>query len=157
MPYLLVKRLLLIIRNRNLWLILKKILVTSRDNGLTPFPAKPLVFNMMNEKLKDKVVAIELAGNNILLVNDNDNFKNELISLGFEKVEPYYSISMPIDDVEKRAALFQKLMEIGTLFSNGRDWSPSEIVRYYRDKGLIEGDYLRIVWRNEQDFDITTE
>lgn len=42
MPYLLVKRLLLIIRNRNLWLILKKILVTSRDNGLTPFPAKPL-------------------------------------------------------------------------------------------------------------------
>lgn len=39
---------------------------------------------MMNEKLKDKVVAIELAGNNILLVNDNDNFKNELISLGFE-------------------------------------------------------------------------
>ena len=106
---------------------------------------------MMNEKLKDKVVAIELAGNNILLVNDNDNFKNELISLGFEKVEPYYSISMPIDDVEKRAALFQKLMEIGTLFSNGRDWSPSEIVRYYRDKGLIKGDYLRIVWRNEQD------
>lgn len=48
-------------------------------------------------------------------------------------------------------------MEIGTLFSNGRDWSPSEIVRYYRDKGLIKGDYLRIVWRNEQDFDITTE
>lgn len=112
---------------------------------------------MMNEKLKDKVVAIELAGNNILLVNDNDNFKNKLISLGFEKVEPYYSISMPIDDVEKRAALFQKLMEIGTLFSNGRDWSPSEIVRYYRDKGLIKGYYLRIAWRNEQDFDITTE
>lgn len=124
---------------------------------LTAASCKPLVFNMMNEKLKDKVVAIELAGNNILLVNDNDNFKNELISLGFEKVEPYYSISMPIDDVEKRSALFQKLMEIGTLFSNGRDWSPSEIVRYYRDKGLIKGDYLRIVWRNEQDFDITTE
>ena len=35
-----------------------------------------LVFNMMNEKLKDKVVAIELAGNNILIANDNDNFKN---------------------------------------------------------------------------------
>lgn len=42
----------------------------------------------MNEKLKDKVVAIELAGNNILIANNNDNFKNELISLGFEKVEP---------------------------------------------------------------------
>ena len=118
---------------------------------------RTLVFNMMNEKLKDKVVAIELAGNNILIANNNDNFKNELISLGFEKVEPYYSISIPVDDVEKRAVLFQKLMELGTLFSNGKDWSPSEIVRYYRDKGLIKGDYLRIAWRNKQDFDITTE
>ena len=27
---------------------------------------------MMNEKLKDKVVAIELAGNNILIANNND-------------------------------------------------------------------------------------
>ena len=47
----------------------------------------------MNEKLQDKVVAIELAGNNIFIANDNDNFKNELISIGFEKVGPYYSLS----------------------------------------------------------------
>ena len=107
----------------------------------------------MNEKLQDKVVAIELAGNNIFIAN----FKNELISIGFEKVGPYYSISMPTDDVEKRAVLFQKLIEIGTLFSDGKDWSPSEIVRHYRDKGLIRGDYLRIAWKNKQNFNITTE
>ena len=75
----------------------------------------------------------------------------------FEKVEPYYSISMPIGDVEKRAVLFQKLIEIGTLFSDAKDWSPSEIVRHYRDKGLIRGNYLRIAWRNKQDLNITTE
>ena len=112
---------------------------------------------MMNEKLQDKVVAIELAGNNIFIANDNDNFKNELISIGFEKVEPYYSISMSTGDVEKRAVLFQKLIEIGTLFSDAKDWSPSEIVRHYRDKGLIRGNYLRIAWRNKQDFNITTK
>lgn len=28
---------------------------------------------------------------------------NELISIGFEKIEPYYSIFMPTGDVEKRA------------------------------------------------------
>ncbi len=112
---------------------------------------------MVNEKLKDKVVAIELAGNNILLANDNDNFKNQLIGIGFEKIEPYYSISVPTDDIEKRAVLFQKLIEIGTLFSCGKDWSPSEIVKYYRDKGLIRGGYLRIAWRNKQDFAITVE
>ena len=52
----------------------------------------------MNEKLQDKVVAIELAGNNIFIANDNDNFKNELISIGFEKVEPYYSCLLYTSD-----------------------------------------------------------
>ena len=32
-----------------------------------------------------------------------------------------------------------------------------QLCRYYRDKGLIRGDYFRIAWRNKQDFDITTE
>ena len=46
---------------------------------------------MMNEKLKDKVVAIELAGNNILLVNDNDNFKNLFSSnIKILFISPYY-------------------------------------------------------------------
>lgn len=63
----------------------------------------------MNEKLQDKVVAIELAGNNIFIANDNDNFKNELISIGFEKVEPYYSISRPIGRGRKACSSFSKV------------------------------------------------
>lgn len=57
----------------------------------------------------------------------------------------------------KACSSFQKLIEIGTLFSDAKDWSPSEIVRHYRDKGLIRGNYLRIAWRNKQDLNITTE
>ena len=60
------------------------------------------------KKLQDKVVTIELAGNNIFIANDNDNFKNELISIGFEKVEPYYSISMPTDDEKSLCSSFSK-------------------------------------------------
>ena len=61
MPYLLVKRLILIIRNRNLWLILKKILVTSRDNGLTPFPVQPLTSksSVPYMELRDKLFTEE--------------------------------------------------------------------------------------------------
>ena len=62
MPYLLVKRLLLIIRNRNLWLILKKILVTSRDNGLTPFPVKPLTsITLISMRTKIYLVTLLIA------------------------------------------------------------------------------------------------
>lgn len=39
----------------------------------------------MNEKLQDKVVAIELAGNNIFIANDNDNFKMNLSVLDLKK------------------------------------------------------------------------
>lgn len=112
---------------------------------------------MVNEELKDKVIVTELAGDNILIVNDNDNFKDKLFSLGLEKVGRYYSISTPVKDVEKRADLIRKLIGIGALFSDGKNWSPSEIVSYYRDKGLIEGHYIRIAWRNKQDFNITIE
>lgn len=112
---------------------------------------------MVDEKLKDKVIVTELAGNNILIVNDSDNFKNKLFSFGLEKVGQYYAVSIPITDVEKRAELIRKLIGIGALFSDGKDWSLSEIVSYYRDKGLIEGHYIRIAWRNKQDFEITTE
>lgn len=115
-----------------------------------------LAFNIMNEQLKDKVVVTELAGNNILIANDNDNFKSMLFSFGFEKVGRYFSISISMRDVDKRAYLIQKLIEIGALFSAGKDWSPSEIVGYYREKGLIEGHYFEISWRNKQDFNITT-
>lgn len=72
MPYLLVKRLLLIIRNRNLWLILKKILVTSRDNGLTPFPAKPLIIIEFVKKDSHKMEGIKtiaFRGGNDLIAN----------------------------------------------------------------------------------------
>lgn len=116
-----------------------------------------LAFNIMNEQLKDKVVVIELAGNNILIANDNDYFKSMLFSFGFEKVGRYYSISISTKDVDKRAYLIQKLIEIGALFSAGKDWSPSEIAGYYREKGLIEGRYFEISWRNKQDFYITTK
>lgn len=112
---------------------------------------------MVNEKLKDKVIVEELGNENILIVNDGNNFKSKLFSLGFEKVGRYYSISIPVKDVEKCVDLIRKLMEIGALFSYGKDWSPSEIVRYYRDEGLIDGHYMMISWRNQQEFNITIE
>lgn len=85
MPYLLVKRLLLIIRNRNLWLILKKILVTSRDNGLTPFPAKPLSTikrtNMYENFLEKNLNSIRQAVDDTFIAKYADLSYPELTAL----------------------------------------------------------------------------
>ena len=39
----------------------------------------------MNEKLQDKVVAIELAGNNIFIANDNEILRMNLSVLDLKK------------------------------------------------------------------------
>lgn len=39
----------------------------------------------MRESLDNKIIVVELAGQSILLSNSGDNFKKELIAMGFVK------------------------------------------------------------------------
>ena len=39
----------------------------------------------MREGLDNKIIVVELAGQSILLSNSSDNFKKELIAMGFVK------------------------------------------------------------------------
>lgn len=47
---------------------------------------------------------------------------------------------------EECVRLLEKLRSLGLAFSYGRDWAPSEIFEYYREKGLLSGSYKRISW-----------
>lgn len=44
------------------------------------------------------------------------------------------------------------LIGFGALFLDGRDWSPAELVGYYRELGLVSGLYRVITWRNPDDY-----
>ena len=46
----------------------------------------------------------------------------------------------------------KKLIALEALFSNGKDWSPSELVDYYKEIGLIDSKYYKISWKGKDDF-----
>ena len=106
----------------------------------------------MKEKLDNKIVVVELAGRNILLNNSSDNFNKELIAMGFVKNGKYYALGLPTNDVTKRVTLIKKLIALGDIFSDGKDWSPSELVDYYKEIGLIDSTYYKISWKGKDDF-----
>lgn len=108
----------------------------------------------MKESIDNKIIVIELAGQNILLTNSNDNFTKELIAMGFVKNEKYYTLDLPTSDVAKRVTLIKKLIAMDALFSNGKDWAPSKLVDYYKEIGLIDSKYYMISWKGKDDFDI---
>lgn len=111
----------------------------------------------MIEELNNKIIIVELAGRNITLSNPNDNFKENLESIGFKKTGEYYSLTLATCLIDQRVALIKKLIKLGAIFSYGKDWSPSELVDYYRSTGLIDYKYYKISWKGKDDFYITLE
>jgi hypothetical protein len=70
----------------------------------------------------------------------------DLEAVGFEQVESKLTIFCETE-VEK-AGKMALLRDLGIPFAAGREWSPSEVFEYLRDKKLIEGMYLRVAWRD---------
>ncbi|MCQ8894994.1 hypothetical protein NQT62_00905 [Limnobacter humi] len=55
-----------------------------------------------------------------------------------------YSIHCAHRDDQVR--VFEFLRKNKFAFSAGRDWSPAEIFEFFREQGLVAGEYLRISW-----------
>ena len=62
----------------------------------------------MREGLDSKIIVVELAGQSILLSNSGDNFKKELIAMGFVKKRKYYALDLPTKDITQRITLIKK-------------------------------------------------
>lgn len=108
----------------------------------------------MKEKIENKIIVIELANREIVLKNSNNNFDKILINMGFKQEKEYYKLNLSITNIFEKIDLIQKLIDIGALFSAGRDWSPSELLQYYKEQGLLDRDYYEISWKNENEYNI---
>lgn len=47
---------------------------------------------------------------------------------------------------EEMGRLASAIRDLGIPFSAGHGWSPAEVVRDLRDRGLFEGEFLEIAW-----------
>lgn len=98
----------------------------------------------------NEMVVIDVAGDYARVQTTNSAHRQSLVRMGF--VEEYDRLSLPLKDKNDRAKVVQMLIGFGALFSDGRDWSPAELVAYYRELGLVSGSYRVITWRNPNDY-----
>lgn len=108
----------------------------------------------MKENLGNKIIVLELAGSDILVRNMDNNFEKELAELGFQKAGNLYSLNLNPNNIAQKIDLIHSLINLGSFFSNGKDWSPSEFIEYYKEIGLLKRDYYEISWKNKNDFNV---
>jgi hypothetical protein len=47
---------------------------------------------------------------------------------------------------EEKAKVFGRLRDQSVCFSTGKEWNPSEVFEYLRDKNLLSGSFTEIAW-----------
>lgn len=98
----------------------------------------------------DKIIVKDIAGNTAVLHVEDESIGKGLVRLGFKK--DGYCFRRPISDDKDRVKLIEDLTEKGALFSKGRDWSPSELIEYYHEIGLVKGSYKTIAWTSPSEY-----
>jgi hypothetical protein len=103
-------------------------------------------------KMENHIIIHELAGARIVAQCADVQLKNILVSLGFEYEEKFYI--KQVDSEDTRINIIRILMTNKVLFAEGRDWSPAELMFYYRAKGIINGEIKIISWTKPGEYNI---
>ncbi|MBA0100612.1 hypothetical protein WH218_16350 [Stenotrophomonas indicatrix] len=94
-------------------------------------------------------------GNCIKVMLFNGRSRASLQSLGFTAGDEN-TLTLPVPDDAAKAAVFLRLRDLGVAFSAGREWCPADVFERLRDRGALEGPYLRVAWRTPRQFTVTT-
>lgn len=99
---------------------------------------------------KNEIVVLDIAGANARVVCSDKEDQVNLAKLGFTLENE--QMVRTIADVPDRQKLVGALVNLGALFSSGRDWSPAELVDFYREQGVVSTGYRIIAWKNSNEY-----
>lgn len=97
-------------------------------------------------------VVLDIAGDWLRLISNKPEDEARLTELGFV-VDDGYLVRRVLDALDRKV-LALELIKIGALFSAGRDWSPAELVEYYREQGDIQEKFRTIAWTGPTEYSI---
>jgi hypothetical protein len=93
---------------------------------------------------KDEIVVLDIAGARAVATCGSPGVEASLTALGFTVQDD--KLQRPIANVTDREKLVNALINLGALFASGRDWSPADVVGFYREQGAVKTGYRRISW-----------
>ncbi len=107
--------------------------------------------------MKSYILIHELAGLRIVAQCKDLKLQQLLTSLGFIKEQNDFFIKK-VNTEQQRIHIIKNLMQnYQVLFADGQDWSPAQLILYYRDQGIIDGKIKIISWLNQHKYKIIEE
>ena len=101
---------------------------------------------------QNEIVVLDIAGEYARVACFEPRGLLNLAKLGFLSEDD--QMVRPILDVSDRQNLVRDLIRLEALFSGGRDWSPAELVDFYREEGVVLTGYRMITWKNLHQYTI---
>ena len=105
----------------------------------------------MNSAIKAYVKRAD--GSIVEVWSSSNKFSNILLANGFVRNDENTFAFTTTSD-ENKAKVFNWLRNGDVLFAAGREWSPSEVFEYLRDKNLVTGTYQQLVWLGPELFQV---
>lgn len=102
---------------------------------------------------KNDLVVLDIAGNSARVMCDDPEMELALGTLGFLR-DGELLIRRVKSDAD-RQDLVHKLIGFNALFASGRDWSPSELMDFYREQGMVTLGYRVITWLDPEHYEIS--
>ena len=116
-----------------------------------------IIANINYKQMKSYILIHELAGSRIVGQCEDLKLQRLLTSLGFIKEQNDFFIKK-VDTEQQRIHIIKNLMQnYQVLFADGQDWSPAQLILYYRDQGIIKGKIKIISWQNQHKYKIIEE
>ena len=82
------------------------------------------------------------------------SIKKQLTNLGFIYDEQLGEYIINTLNVTEKANIFNQLRSFDICFSGGKEWCPSEVFEYLREKKLLSGKFQKIYWLSPDNFEI---
>jgi len=101
---------------------------------------------------RSEIVVMDLAGNCARIYCDDAKSIERLAALGFHWEEGLFVKN--IAEESERQYIANELVKSRAVFSAGRDWSPAELIAYYREQGIVREKYRVIAWTKKDVFEI---
>lgn len=106
----------------------------------------------MNKIPDNSIVVTDITSKIIEVVISGESCIGEIKKIGF--VCHAGSFSVQILDEEDKINKIKELISANALFSFGYGWYPSEVVAYYKERGVNFGIYKVIRWTGKDQYKI---
>ncbi len=101
---------------------------------------------------ENELIVLDIAGTKARVACDKPVNEISLLGLGFVR-EGDQLVRHIVDDDDRKGIVLE-LIKMGAIFAGGRDWSPAELVDFYREQRFVTTGYRTIAWQGPEKYTI---